>query len=82
MNDELVNYKITEHDEKLKEHDKVLDEHEHKINDTNASMIRLADSVDNLSKNVEKGFLLMKWFIGLFAAGIVGFFFYMIQTLF
>ena len=82
MNDEIVNYKIAEHDEKLKEHDKMLDEHEHKINDTNASMIRLADSVDNLSKNVEKGFSLMKWFIGLFAAGIIGFFFYMIQSLF
>ena len=60
----------------------MLDEHEHKINDTNASMIRLADSVDNLSKNVEKGFSLMRWFIGLFATGIVGFFFYMIQSLF
>ena len=82
MNDEIVNYKITEHDEKLKEHDKMLDEHEHKINDTNASMIRLADSVDNLSKNVEKGFSLRKWFIGLVATGIIGFFFYMIQTLF
>ena len=82
MNDEIVNYKITEHDEKLKEHDKMLDNHEHRINDTNTSMIRLADSVDNLSKNVEKGFLLMKWFIGLFATGIVGFFFYMIQSLF
>lgn len=82
MNDEIVNYKITEHDAKLKEHDKVLDEHEHKINDTNISVVKLADSVDNLTKSMDKGFSLLKWFISLFATGIVGFFFYMIQTLF
>ena len=79
MNDEIVNYKITEHDEKLKEHDKMLDDHEHRINDTNTSIIKLADSVDNLSKNVEKGFSLMKWFIGLLVGSFVAFFFYAIQ---
>lgn len=82
MNDKVLEYKVDEHDKRLDEHDKVLGEHEHKINDLAASNIRLADSVDSLSKNMEKGFTLMKWFLGLLASGIVGFFFYMIQSLF
>lgn len=82
MDKEVLEYKVGEHDKRLDEHDKVLGEHEHKINDLAASNIRLADSVDSLSKNMEKGFTLMKWFLGLLASGIVGFFFYMIQSLF
>lgn len=82
MDDKVLEYKVGEHDKKLDEHDRVLGEHEHKINDLVTSNIRLADSVDSLSKNMEKGFTLMKWFIGVLASGIVGFFFYMIQSLF
>ena len=82
MDKEVLEYKVGEHDKKLTEHDRVLGEHEHKINDLAASNIRLADSVDSLSKNMEKGFTLMKWFLGLLASGIIGFFFYMIQSLF
>ena len=82
MDDRVLEYKVDEHDKRLDEHDRVLGEHEHKINDLATSNIRLADSVDNLAKNMEKGFTLMKWFLGLLASGIVGFFFYMIQSLF
>lgn len=82
MDDKVLEYKVGEHDKRLDEHGRVLEEHEHKINDLATSNIRLADSVDNLAKNMEKGFTLMKWFIGLLASGIVGFFFYMIQSLF
>lgn len=82
MDDRVLEYKVGEHDKRLDEHDRVLGEHEHKINDLATSNIRLADSVDNLAKNMEKGFGYMKWFLGLLASGIVGFFFYMIQSLF
>ena len=82
MNDDMLEYKVGEHDKKLTEHDKKFEEQEHKINDLVVSNTKLADSVDSLSKNMEKGFTLMKWFIGLLASGIVGFFFYMIQSLF
>ena len=82
MDKEVLEYKVGEHDKKLTEHDKKFEEQEHKINDLVVTNTRLADSIDSLSKNMEKGFTLMKWFLGLLASGIVGFFFYMIQLLF
>ena len=82
MDDKLVEYRVDEHDKKLAKHDKVLDDHEQKINSLAVSSTKLADSIDNLSNNMEKGFGLLKWLLGVLASGVIGFFFYMIQSLF
>lgn len=82
MDDKIIEYRVDEHDKKLAEHDKVLDDHEQKINSLAVSSTKLADSIDNLSSNMEKGFSLMKWLLGVLASGVIGFFFYMIQSLF
>ena len=81
MDDKLLEYKVGEHDDKLKEHDTILNEHEHKINDLASSNQRLADSVDNLANSMKEGFGLLKWLIGLFISGLVGMFFFIIQSI-
>lgn len=82
MDDNLIEYRVSEYDDKLKEHDDILNEHEHKINDLVSSNQRLADSVDNLARNVREGFGVLRWLIGLFISGLVGMFFFIIQSLF
>lgn len=80
MDDKLLEYRVDEHDIKLKEHDVRLNEHENKLNDIATSNQKLADSVDNLAKSMTDGFGLLKWFIGLFISGLIGMFFFIIQS--
>lgn len=80
MDDKLLEYRVDEHDSKLKEHDNRLNEHEHKLSDIATSNQKLADSVDNLAKSMKDGFGLLKWFIGLFISGLIGMFFFIIQS--
>lgn len=81
MDDKLLEYKVDEHDNKIKEHDSRLNEHEHKIEDIVVSNQRLADSIDTLAKNMRDGFGVLRWLIGLFISGLVGMFFFIIQSL-
>lgn len=81
MDDNLIEYKVGEQERRLDVHEMILEEHDKRINATSMSLQRLADSIDNLSKNVEKGFGMMKWFIGLFVGGLMGLFFFIIQSM-
>lgn len=81
MDEKLLEYKVGEHDDKLKKHDTILNEHEHMLNDLVNSNQRLADSIDKLTDNVRAGFGMFRWLIGLGITSLVGFFFFVIQSM-
>lgn len=81
MDDRFLEYKVEEHDEKLKKHDNILDEHEHMLNELATSNQRLADSIDRLTDNVRAGFGTFRWVIGVGITSLVGFFFFIIQSM-
>lgn len=71
----LLEYRVSEHDSELKEHAQALRRQ-------GTDIIRLTESIDNLSKSLQTTMSVVKWFIGIFVVEFVGFFFYMFQTLF
>lgn len=82
MDGNLVDYKIQEHDKRLDEHDVKFKEQDEKIVMQDKSIIKLASSIDNLTNKLSSGFSLIKWFTGIFLVELVGFFFFMIKSLF
>ena len=72
MNHEIIEMKITEHDEKISELDKRMDENERE----NAEFrIR----IENLCKDIQSLTVTMKWFITALVGAFISFFFYAVQ---
>ena len=82
MDDNLVEYRLERHSEKLKEHDVRLKEHDEQIRKLSENSVKLSDSIDALNDNMKSGFGVVKWIGGMFLVQIVGFFFFMVQSLF
>ncbi|UVX69112.1 MAG: hemolysin [Bacteriophage sp.] len=81
MND-IIEYKIAEHDNRLDEHEKRLDKQREDINTQDKAIMMLTNSIDNLAKQLAQGFSVVKWLGGIFLAEVIGFFFFMIRSLF
>ena len=82
MDNELLEYKVGEHDAKLKEHDVKFKENDMKISENEKNYIRLSQSVDELTNSIKSVASIGKWLIGLFATELVGFFFAILLKLF
>ena len=72
MNHEVIEMKITEHDEKISELDKRMDK-----NDRENAEFKI--QIKNLCKTIQGLTTTMKWFIGLLVGAFVSFFFYAVQ---
>lgn len=70
----LLEYRVNEHDVELKEHAQALRRQ-------GTDIIKLTESIDNLTKSLQTTMSVVKWFIGVFVVEFIGFFFYVIQTL-
>ena len=72
MNHEVMEMKITEHDEKLSELDKRMDKNDRENAEFKIQIKNLCETIQGLTTT-------MKWFIGLLVGAFVSFFFYAIQ---
>ncbi|MEG0134109.1 MAG: hemolysin XhlA family protein [Clostridium sp.] len=73
MNDELIGHQIEVHDKRLNDHSKRIDELEKGRAATDVKMDNLCEKLEAQTKSIN-------WLIGLMASGLLGFFFYAIQT--
>ncbi len=84
MATELCNEKHKAINEKIDEHEKRLDEHDQKIDRLDRSDAANSTNIDNLCSKISDLVGTIKWLIGIsvstIGAGIIGFFFYAIQS--
>lgn len=74
-NNKLIEYKVEEHDREIKEHSIALRKQ-------GGDIIKLTHSLEGLTAQLKNTMNVVKWFIGIMVVQFVGFFFYMIQSLF
>ena len=72
MNHEIIEMKITEHDEKISELDKRMDKNDRENAEFKIQLKHLCDTIQGLTTTI-------KWFMGLMIGSFVGFFFYAVQ---
>lgn len=72
MNQEVIEMKINEHDEKIIELDKRMDKTDRENAEFKIQIKHLCETIQGLTTT-------MKWFIGLMVGSFVAFFFYAVQ---
>lgn len=73
MNEELMQHQINTHETRINNHSERLDRIENKQAETNVKIDNLCNSIQSLTST-------MKWFLGLCATSLVGFFMWAIQN--
>lgn len=72
MADNLIDYKVEQHGEKLKEHDRLFKEQAEKLNSHEKTIVVLAQSIENLVEQLATTNSMVKWFIGIVVTQMLG----------
>lgn len=72
MNQEVIEMKINEHDEKILELDKRMDKNDKENAEFKIQIKHLCETIQGLTST-------MKWFIGILVGAFISFFFYAVQ---
>ncbi len=73
MNEELISYKLNDHDDQLKIHSKRLDKIEQQ-------QVTFAVQIENLCSDLKDLTGVLKWLVGVLITTLIGFFIYMVQA--
>ncbi|AOT70696.1 hemolysin XhlA family protein [Geosporobacter ferrireducens] len=81
MNEALCKEKHKQIEERLNLHEKRLNKHSDQLDHLSEDSREYKIQIQNLCEQVKDLITTMKWFMGLFATSLLGFFFYAVQQL-